>query len=293
MSESTPTPIAVLGLGSMGRALAAAFLKAGHPTTVWNRSPGKDGELRAAGASGAATAPEALRSAELVVVCLLDHASVREVLEPLAEDLAGKHVVNLTSTAPEESRAVAQWAADQGLAYLDGGIMAVPEMIGSEGSVVFYSGSAEAFESHRAALEPLGEARYFGEDAGSAALHDFALLAGMYVMFAGVFHGMAMVRSAGTSARDYAAMVVPWLNAMLQAVPEHAAVIDGADYTTEVQSLDFNRSGVDAIVRASRDAGVSPEVLAPVKALVDRQVAAGHGPEAFERIAEELMPARR
>lgn len=30
--------VAVLGLGQMGSALAAAFLKAGHRVTVWNRS---------------------------------------------------------------------------------------------------------------------------------------------------------------------------------------------------------------------------------------------------------------
>ncbi|MER5356332.1 NAD(P)-binding domain-containing protein [Kitasatospora sp. NPDC002551] len=37
--------MAVLGLGLMGRALAGAFLHAGHPTTVWNRTPGKAAEL--------------------------------------------------------------------------------------------------------------------------------------------------------------------------------------------------------------------------------------------------------
>ncbi|WP_425301391.1 NAD(P)-binding domain-containing protein, partial [Nocardia cyriacigeorgica] len=32
------TPVSILGIGLMGQALARAFLKAGHPTTVWNRS---------------------------------------------------------------------------------------------------------------------------------------------------------------------------------------------------------------------------------------------------------------
>lgn len=31
--------VTVLGLGPMGAALASAFLAAGHPTTVWNRTP--------------------------------------------------------------------------------------------------------------------------------------------------------------------------------------------------------------------------------------------------------------
>lgn len=51
-----PAPaVTVLGLGAMGSALAAATLAAatlaaGHPTTVWNRTPGHAEALAAAGA---------------------------------------------------------------------------------------------------------------------------------------------------------------------------------------------------------------------------------------------------
>lgn len=44
--------VTVLGLGSMGTALAGALLEAGHETTVWNRSAGKDEALVARGAAG-------------------------------------------------------------------------------------------------------------------------------------------------------------------------------------------------------------------------------------------------
>lgn len=44
--ESAPlTPVTVLGLGPMGRALASAFLNARQPVTVWNRTPGKAGDF--------------------------------------------------------------------------------------------------------------------------------------------------------------------------------------------------------------------------------------------------------
>ncbi|HUR05444.1 MAG TPA: NAD(P)-binding domain-containing protein, partial [Nonomuraea sp.] len=35
------TPVTVIGMGMMGRALATAFMNAGHPTTIFNRTPGK------------------------------------------------------------------------------------------------------------------------------------------------------------------------------------------------------------------------------------------------------------
>ncbi|WP_234436505.1 NAD(P)-binding domain-containing protein, partial [Streptomyces sp. XY511] len=44
-SFTEESAVTVLGLGPMGRSLAAAFLAAGLPTTVWNRTPGRDREL--------------------------------------------------------------------------------------------------------------------------------------------------------------------------------------------------------------------------------------------------------
>src|ERR1035441_4642249 len=42
--------VAFLGLGIMGRSMAAKLAKAGHEVAIWNRTPGKDVE-------GARTAP--------------------------------------------------------------------------------------------------------------------------------------------------------------------------------------------------------------------------------------------
>lgn len=39
MTGQHRTPVTVVGLGSMGSALAEAFIDAGHPTTVWNTDP--------------------------------------------------------------------------------------------------------------------------------------------------------------------------------------------------------------------------------------------------------------
>ncbi|QIS20226.1 NAD(P)-dependent oxidoreductase [Nocardia terpenica] len=286
--QSTHTPVTVLGLGAMGRALAAALIEGGHPVTVWNRTPGRDTALTTLGARGAATAAEAVRGAGLVIVCLFDHASVHETLDPVAADLTGAAVLNLTSTTPDEARELARWATDHALPYLDGGIMAIPEMIGQPGSSILYSGARAVFDIHRPALELLGTAEYFGDDAGTASLYDFALLAAMYTMFAGFLHGAAMMRSAGVSAAEFADRVVPWVTAMSHGTIRQGHTIDTGDYGNPVQTLSFHKSAVDAIVRATRDAGVGTELLAALKAQIDRQVADGHGGEAFERIVEGL-----
>lgn len=293
MSASARTAVTVLGLGAMGSALAAAFVAAGHPTTVWNRTSGKDTELVARGAERATTVEEAVTAGELVIACLLDHASVHDVLDPAVGLLAGRALVNLTSTEPDAARELAEWAAAHGIAYLDGGIMAVPPMIGQPGSTVLYSGSRAVFDEHRTALETLGGAEYFGADAGTASTVDFALLAAMYVMFAGYYHGAAMVRGVGMSAEEFGKRAADWLRAMLSSLPVAGARIDTGDYSEVLQPLTFTKAALDAIVSASRGAGVDLDIIGPVRNLVDRQIAAGHGAESSERIFEGLNPPPR
>lgn len=68
--------IGFLGLGQMGRGMAANLMNGGHDVTVWNRSPGKDGELLALGARAAASPAEACAGADAVVSMLADDAAV-------------------------------------------------------------------------------------------------------------------------------------------------------------------------------------------------------------------------
>src|SRR5215207_3465157 len=143
-----PTPTTVLGLGAMGSALAAALVDAGHPTIVWNRSPAKARPLAARGAVAAASVEAAVSASPLIVACLFDHASVHEVLDPSSPSLHGRALINLTTTTPRQARELADWAARHGADYLDGGIMAVPPMIGGTDANILYSGSAAVFDEH-------------------------------------------------------------------------------------------------------------------------------------------------
>jgi len=280
-------PVTFIGLGEMGAALARAVISAGHPTTVWNRTAAKADGL---GARVARTVEEAVESAPLVVVCLFDHRSVHEVLDPVAGRLGGAQILNLTTTAPAGARELAHWADGLGARYLDGGIMATPEMIAGPGSRIFYSGNLDILHDHRGILELWGTAEYFGDDAGMASLHDLALLSAMYVMFAGFFHGAAMLSGAGVTAAEFAAMAVPWLQVTAESLPEFATIIDGNDYAAPgQQSLLF--SDISDIVQASRDQGVSTEVVDVVQRLIHRQIDAGHGAEGFARIIESLRSA--
>ncbi|ASQ98716.1 NAD(P)-dependent oxidoreductase [Streptomyces violaceusniger] len=290
MSE---TPVTVLGLGDMGTALARALVTAGHRTTVWNRTAAKAEALTAEGALTAATAGEAVAASPLAVVCLLDYDSVRQVLDPLGEALSGKAVVNLTNGTPRQARDLAAWAAGHGAQYLDGGIMAVPPMIGTPAAFLLYSGSPAAFAAHRAVLDLFGESHHLGEDPGRAPLYDLALLSAMYGMFSGVLHAYALVRSDGVAAADAAPLLGRWLTAMSGAVDGYARQIDSGDHATGVVSnLAMQSAAFVNFTGSARDQGISPELIAPIGDLMARRVADGHGHEGLSGLVELLGAGR-
>jgi 3-hydroxyisobutyrate dehydrogenase-like beta-hydroxyacid dehydrogenase len=284
--------LTVLGLGAMGSAIAERLRRTGHTTTVWNRDPAKTRPHADAGATAAATVADAVTAGDLVLVVLLDHASVREQLEPVAAELKGKVVVNLTTTTPNQARLTAAWAAEHGIAYLDGAIMAVPDMIGGPGSRLLYSGDENAYAIAKPALETLGTAEFEGADAGLASLKDMALLSAMDLMFTGYVQAIAMMRTVGVSAAATAAEVEAWLAAMLPHGKSVAAIIDGGTYDTGGQSVDFDRFGIASLIAASREQGVRADLLEPHQRLLEELAAVGHGDSDWPRIVELLTITR-
>ncbi|WP_086821610.1 NAD(P)-dependent oxidoreductase [Allokutzneria sp. NRRL B-24872] len=289
-----PPGLTLLGLGAMGTALATAWLDSGLDLTVWNRTPARAEPLTARGATAAANAAEAVAANDLVVVCLLDDASVRATLDGV--DLRGKDLVNLTTGTPGAGRALADWATARGARFVDGGIMAVPPMIGVPGSgaYVFYSGSAAAFEAHRDTLAVAAGTTYVGEDPGFAALHDVALLSAMTGMFAGVTHAFALTRKENIAPRELAELLAGWLTAMsgyARGIAEHLA---SGDFTKGVTSnLAMMVEGNATLLATAEEQGVSPELLLPFMRLMRQLVDDGRGDEGTTGVVDLLLTGGR
>ncbi|MFE4259790.1 NAD(P)-dependent oxidoreductase [Streptomyces sp. NPDC056883] len=291
---STKTPITLLGLGAMGTALARTWLAAGHPLTVWNRTPAKAGALAAEGAVVAASPAEAVAANGLIVVCLLDHASVGSALEGL--DLTGKDLVDLTTSTPSDARARSAWARERGARFLDGGIMATPSMIGAPaaGGYVFYSGSPALFEEHRSALEVPAGARFVGSDPGHAALHDVALLSAMTGLFAGISHAYALIEGEDVSPKDLAPLLTEWLGAMGFFAGAAAERLVSGDFTTGVESnLAMQVTASATLLRTAAEQGVRTELISPYLDLMRERLTADPAAHAGEDTAGAITLLRR
>ncbi|MEV4248225.1 NAD(P)-binding domain-containing protein [Streptosporangium canum] len=282
-------PVTVIGLGLMGQALAGAFLKDGHPTTVWNRSPEKAEQLTTRGATLAGSVGDAVAASPLVLVCVSDYEAVRELLDPLGDVLADRVVVNLTSGTSQQARDTAEWAARQGCAYIDGAILAIPPAIGTADAVVIYSGPRPAFDTHEPTLRSLGVGTtYLGADHGLSSLYDVAMLGFMWSVLNGFLHGAALL---GTAQVD-AATVAPFLNqgigTMAGWMTAYADQIDAGKYPAVDSTIDTHLAAMEHLIQESESLGINAELPRFVKTLTDRAVAEGRGGDGYAAMIEQF-----
>ena len=150
-----PTParhVAFLGLGVMGHPMAGHLARAGHRTTVYNRTAAKAAQWAAEyGGRHAATPREAAQGADIVFACVGNDDDLRSVT--LGDEGAfagmkpGAIFVDHTTASAEVARELGAEAAKRGLAFID-----APVSGGNLGAIngaltVMCGGDAAAFEA--------------------------------------------------------------------------------------------------------------------------------------------------
>jgi len=267
--------ITVIGLGSMGSALARALLQARHGVTVWNRTSAKMQPLLALGAEGAASVAAAVQASPLVMICVDNYGVARRLLgaDEVSAQLGGRTLIQLSTGTPREARDSERWVRDHGADYLDGAIMAYPEKIGRADTLILLAGAQAAFDRCQPYLECLGgDLRHLGPNVGMAAAIDFGLLSRTLGLFIGAVHAARICESEGVG-MDLFASALPetdrakWL---IQTIHKAAYENPGATIRTWEAAL-------QRIQEQARDARINSEVPDFVSNLFKRAIAAGDG----------------
>ena len=276
-------PVTIIGLGPMGRAMATTLLTAGHPVTVWNRTPARGDELVAAGATRAATPGDAVAASDLVILSLTDYQAMYDILAPVAPDvLAGRTLVNLSSDTPAASRSAAAWAADRQATFVTGGVMVPAPMVGTPDASVFYSGPAEAVERYEPVLALLGRPRYLGADPGLAQLFYQAFLDVFLTTLSSLLHATALITAGGARAADFVPDALAFIASIPEMIEDPAELLrrlETGDHPGELSTVTMMGATADHILRTSESLGVDLELPKAVKAHYDRIRAAGRGRE--------------
>lgn len=122
---------AFLGLGGMGRGMAANLHAAGLLRAVYNRSTARAADFaHEYGVTAAATPAAAASAAEVVVMCVSADADVLEMIDALVPALGAQHVViDCSTVASDTAREAGERVARAGAAFVD-----APVSGGTEGA---------------------------------------------------------------------------------------------------------------------------------------------------------------
>ncbi|MFI9407578.1 NAD(P)-dependent oxidoreductase [Nocardia sp. NPDC052316] len=289
MTDGTRVPVTVLGLGSMGRALAEAFLAAGHPTTVWNRSPDKAAPLVAAGAIHRPAIEDAVRESPLVISCLTTFTATQAALASAGAALSGRTVVTLNSGTPTAAREFAKWITGHGARYLAGAIKNVPAAVGKPDTLLYYGGDRTTFDEHLETLRVLGgDTVHLGPEPDLAALYESAVGATLLPALLGFFEGAAVLTARGMTAGSMVPYATKWLQMIESLLPILADEIDTGDYTKLGSSVGLFHEAIGNEAELGAETGVDMSWHAPMDDLLRRAVAAGHREHSITALIEVL-----
>lgn len=149
-----------IGLGAMGRVIIPRLIAAGHAVTGWNRSPDKAQALMDAGLAWA-DSPRALAArSDIVFSIVTDAKAVNAVaLGPdgvLAGLRKGGIYIDMSTIAPDASRAVAAEFAQAGAVMLDAPLSGSPVTVAQGNASLMVGGDAAAFERVKPVLLAIG-----------------------------------------------------------------------------------------------------------------------------------------
>ena len=158
-SPAAAARVGFVGLGNMGRHMAANLLKAGHVVAAFDVAPQAVAELVARGAVAAASAAEAATGADAVVTMLPSSPHARAVYEGavFAAAAPGTLLMDCSTIDPSVTRALAAGAAARKLRMIDAPVSG--GVGGAEaGTLTFMVGGAAGdFEAARALLSAMGK----------------------------------------------------------------------------------------------------------------------------------------
>ncbi len=193
--------IGFVGLGAMGAGIVERLLQAGHNVTGWNRTAEKGAPLVAQGMRWADSPREAAAHAEIVFSIVTDARAVRAVAlgpDGVISGLApGGVFLDMSTIAPDDSRAIAAEFSQAGLTMLDAPISGSPITLMAGKASLMVGGDRAAFERVRPVLLDIGAKALYIGPSGQAVQMKLAINLVLMVEVIAFGEGIALAEKGG------------------------------------------------------------------------------------------------
>jgi 3-hydroxyisobutyrate dehydrogenase len=179
-----PARIAVIGLGNMGRPMAACAARAGYQVVGFDTFPDARTKYTDAGGTSAATVAEAVAGAAAVITLLPDGKIVRAAIDGIKAQLApGTVVIDMSSSAPLGTRALGDELIAAGLAFIDAPVSGGVKRAIDGSLAIMAGGDAGTIDRAEPLLRSMGKSVFrtgpLGSGHAAKALNNYVSAAGL------------------------------------------------------------------------------------------------------------------
>lgn len=275
--------IGIIGTGRMGTAIAKRLIENGMQVTVWNRTPAATAGAIEAGASAADSIAGLCRVAEILISSLTDHAALSNVHEGdsglLAQDIAGKLYIEMSTLLPDEQRALEAGVVAAGCGYLEcpvGGTVG-PAL---KGMLLGMAGGADtSWDRARPVLEGLCKRVEHLGPVGAGSAMKLAVNLPLAIYWAALGEAMGLLKGQGLSGSVVASVLADSSagpNVLKNRMEIVATTLDGADHPGTFDINGLHKDLVLALKWAGQT-GVAMSVSSEVRKIYDRAIDKGLG----------------
>lgn len=205
------TELGFVGLGVMGSSIVRRLLAAEHEVSVWNRTRDKAEPLLEAGARWADNPRAVAEHSEIVFTMVTNTAAVQAVTEGEDGILAGlepgKVYVDMSTAAPENTRALAERVAALGADMLDSPVSGTSLTVDQGKASLMVGGDAEVVARVRPVLEAVGPRVIHVGPNGAAVTMKIAVNLSLAVQMLAFSEGVLLAEKSGI-AREKAVEVM-------------------------------------------------------------------------------------
>jgi 3-hydroxyisobutyrate dehydrogenase-like beta-hydroxyacid dehydrogenase len=275
--------VTFLGLGKMGHAMAGHVLTGGHDLTVWNRSPGKAGNLLDKGAQEAASVADAARNADVIVIMLFDGASVSPVLqEVIGSARPGTLVIDCTTIGAAAAQEFGRSATQAGLRYVDAPVVGsiAPATDGTLGIVA--GGSEEDIAAALPFLQLWGDPdriRRVGDIGSGNALKSVINLT-LGVAMGGIAEALRLAHDLALD--RHVVLDVLEIGPLGFSAKQKRKMIESGEFDAATFTLDAMIKDLDLALNSAHE---ELPVTGATKSIADEASAAGHGEDDYSSFA--------
>jgi 3-hydroxyisobutyrate dehydrogenase-like beta-hydroxyacid dehydrogenase len=200
--------VSVLGLGSMGTAMASRLLEQGFEVDVWNRSPKEIGDLLDKGARKVDLA--AGLQNDFIISMLSNDAAALEVFDDsnLAKAKGGAIHLNMSTLSPVASKTLADRHENAGIGYVAAPVLGRPAAILNGKLLIVAAGKKEQVDAATAVFDKISAQHWnVGEDHSKSILVKLGVNYNLIHALQAIGESVALVESGGVDPNTFVEII--------------------------------------------------------------------------------------